>query len=50
LAPRLGYDRAAAIAKAAFASGKTIREVARKYLPDDELRILLDPRRMLGPE
>src|SRR5207302_341720 len=30
LAPRIGYDQAAAIAKEAFASGRTVREVARE--------------------
>jgi fumarate hydratase class II len=45
LAPRLGYDRAAAIAKEAFASGRTVREVAREQggLSADELAALLDP-------
>ncbi len=52
LAPRIGYDRAAAIAKEAFASGRTIREVAgeTKVLPDDELDRLLDGHRMTEPE
>ena len=48
LAPVVGYDAAAKIAKEAFASGKTVRAVARahKLLADDELDRLLDPRRM----
>jgi fumarate hydratase class II len=48
LAPVVGYDAAAKIAKEAFTSGKTVREVARahKLLADDELDRLLDPRRM----
>ncbi|WP_214401306.1 class II fumarate hydratase [Pseudonocardia lacus] len=51
LTPRLGYDEAAAIAAEARRSGRTIREVARERtdLPDDELRELLDPRRMTEP-
>ncbi|MCO1659899.1 class II fumarate hydratase [Pseudonocardia humida] len=51
LAPRLGYDEAAAIAAEARRSGRTIREVARERtdLPEDELRELLDPRRMTAP-
>jgi fumarate hydratase class II len=45
LAPRLGYDRAAELAHEAFASGRTLLEVARerRVLPDDELARLLDP-------
>ena len=48
LAPVIGYDRAAAIAKQAHESGRTVREVAmaEKVLPDDELDRLLDPRPM----
>ena len=44
LVPKIGYDRAAAIAKQAFESGKTIREIAleEKILPADELAELLD--------
>jgi len=52
LAPAIGYDRAADIAKAAHKSGRTIREVAReqKVLADDELDRLLDPRRQTGQD
>jgi len=51
LVPRIGYDRAAEIAKEAEATGKTIREVARGrgVLPDDELEALLDPKRQIEP-
>jgi fumarate hydratase class II len=51
LAPRLGYDVAAAIAKKAFAEGKTARAVAREMnvLPDGELDALLDARAMTEP-
>jgi fumarate hydratase class II len=51
LAPRIGYDAAAAIAKEAFASGRTVREVARERtdLGEDELTELLDPVRMTEP-
>jgi fumarate hydratase class II len=50
LAPRIGYDAAAALAKEAHATGKTIRELAmeKKVLPKDELDKLLDPRRQTG--
>jgi fumarate hydratase class II len=51
LAPRIGYDAAAEIAKEAERSGRTLREVARErgVLPDPELDALLDPRNQLGP-
>jgi fumarate hydratase class II len=48
LAPVIGYDRAAAIAKQAHETGKTVRQVAlaEKVLPEEELNQLLDPRPM----
>ena len=49
LAPVIGYDRAAALAHEAHRTGRTIREVARGILPDAELDLLLDPRRMTEP-
>jgi len=51
LAPRIGYDAAAAIAKEAMATGKTVRELCleKRVLPADELARLLDPRAMTGP-
>jgi fumarate hydratase class II len=50
LAPVIGYDAAAAIAKESFDTGKTVRELCRekKILPPDELDRLLDPRRQTG--
>jgi fumarate hydratase class II len=52
LAPLVGYDTAAAVAKEAHASGRTVREVARdKALLDAEtLDRALDPRAMTEPE
>lgn len=49
LAPSLGYDRAAELAKQAYEEGKTIRELllADKVLPEDELNRLLDPETMI---
>ncbi len=46
LAPKIGYDRAAEIAKEAFATGRTVRELAREkgVLPEDELERALDAR------
>jgi fumarate hydratase, class II len=51
LVPKIGYDAAAAIAKEAHRTGRTVREVARetKLVTDEELDRLLDPRRMTGP-
>jgi fumarate hydratase, class II len=51
LAPAIGYDAAARIAKEALTSGKTIREVARERtkLSPQELDRLLDPARMTQP-
>jgi fumarate hydratase class II len=50
LAPVLGYDQAAAIAKAAYESGRTVREVAREMsgLTEPELNRLLDPAIQAG--
>jgi len=47
LAPLVGYDRAAEIARRAETEGKSVRQVASedKLLPDDVLERLLDPRR-----
>jgi fumarate hydratase class II len=43
LVPKIGYDKAAALAKRAYDTGKTIREVAlaEKVLSEDELNTLL---------
>ena len=51
LAPIIGYDKAADIAKESFKTGKTVREIARerKLMPDAELDKALDPRRMTSP-
>jgi len=51
LAPHIGYDRAAEIAKRASAEGKTIREIALEegMLSQAELDRILDPRRQTEP-
>jgi fumarate hydratase, class II len=51
LAPAIGYEQAAAIAKTAAASGSTIREAAREQtdLSEEELDRLLDPAAMTEP-
>ena len=50
LAPHIGYDRAAEVAKEAYRSGRTVRQVAEEWevLPRDALSEVLDPRRMTG--
>ncbi len=52
LAPVIGYDAAAKIAKEAYTSGRTVREVALELagLPVDELDRLLDAMRMTEPD
>jgi fumarate hydratase class II len=52
LAPIIGYDKAAEIAKESFKTGKTVREIARekKLMPDAELDKVLDPKRMTTPQ
>jgi len=51
LAPVIGYDAAAKIAKESFTTGKTVREVARahKVVPEEKLKKILDPWRMTEP-
>jgi fumarate hydratase class II len=51
LAPEIGYERAAALAKEAANQGKTIREVAREQtdLSDADLDRILDPASMTAP-
>jgi fumarate hydratase class II len=51
LAPVIGYDAAAKIAKESFTTGKTVREVAlsHKVLPPEKLAKILDPWRMTEP-
>jgi fumarate hydratase class II len=51
LAPLIGYDKAAAIAKEAYATGMTVRQVAREHqvLSDAELDQALDPMSMTRP-
>jgi fumarate hydratase class II len=51
LAPKIGYDRAAEIAKESAKTGRTVREIAReqKVLPEKELERALDPVAMTKP-
>jgi fumarate hydratase class II len=51
LAPKIGYDRAAEIAKESARTGKTVRQLAleKKVLPEAELKAALDPVAMTEP-
>jgi fumarate hydratase class II len=50
LAPEIGYEKAAALVKEAYATGRTIRGVAREKsgLLEDRLNSLLDPHSQVG--
>jgi fumarate hydratase class II len=52
LAPIIGYDKAAEIAKESFKTGKTVRQVAleKKLMSESELNKALDPKRMTQPQ
>jgi fumarate hydratase class II len=52
LNPYIGYEQAARLAKEAFASGETIRNLCRTQgiLPEATLREALDPMRMTEPQ
>jgi len=52
LNPLIGYSQAAKLAKEAFASGQTIRELCRQknILPEDQLSEALDPWKMTEPQ
>jgi fumarate hydratase class II len=51
LAPEIGYDEAAKLAKQAFISGRTIRELAlERGMDEAEVDRLLDPAAMTEPE
>jgi len=51
LAPRLGYDACAKIAKSAHRNGTTLREeaVGAGYVTNDEFDALVRPENMIGP-
>jgi fumarate hydratase class II len=51
LNPYIGYEKAAALAKEAFKTGKTIRELCREQsiLPEDQLDAALNPWSMTEP-
>jgi fumarate hydratase class II len=51
LNPHIGYEKAAKLAKEAFATGKTIRQLCREQgvLPEETLKEALDPWSMTEP-
>ncbi len=51
LAPIIGYDKAAEIAKESAKTGQTVREICRnrRILPEAELEKALDPFEMTKP-
>jgi fumarate hydratase class II len=51
LAPEIGYDAAAAIAKESHKTGKTVRQIAleKRILSKERLNEILDPMRMTMP-
>jgi fumarate hydratase, class II len=52
LAPKIGYDAAATIAKEAHKKGTTLREeaVGGGFVTEEEFEEIVDPKKMLGPE
>jgi len=52
LNPHIGYEKASALAKEAFKTGKTIRELCTEQdiLPPDVLKEALDPMSMTEPQ
>jgi len=51
LAPKIGYDKAARIAKAAHAKGTTLREEAIRsgFVTAEEFDKVVDPKKMVRP-
>ena len=52
LAPKIGYDATAKIAKEAHKKGTTLREeaVGGGFVTEEEFEEIVDPKKMLGPE
>ena len=50
LVPKIGYDKAAEIAKQAFENGTTLKEETLKtgLISNDEFKVLMDPKNMIG--
>jgi fumarate hydratase class II len=52
LAPSIGYDKAAKIAKAAHEQGITLREaaIASGWVNEEDYNRIVRPEKMLGPD
>jgi fumarate hydratase class II len=52
LAPKIGYDNAAKIAKGAHRNGTTLKQeaVGGGYVSAEEFDAIVDPKKMIGPE
>ena len=52
LAPRIGYEKSASLAKEALRTGKTIRQICldQEILPANELDLALEPMQMTEPK
>ena len=52
LAPKIGYDNAAKIAKNALKKGKKLKEVAVKtgLINEKEYDLIVNPIKMIGPD
>ena len=52
LAPEIGYEKTARLVQEAYATGRTLREVAREKagIPEKRLAALLDPQLQAGPD
>jgi fumarate hydratase class II len=52
LAPKIGYDKAAHIAKTAHKKGTTLKEeaVGGGHVTEEEFHAAVDPSKMIGPD
>jgi fumarate hydratase class II len=52
LAPKIGYDKAAEIAKTAHKRGTTLKEEALRlgYVSAEDFDAIVRPEKMIGPE
>ena len=52
LAPKIGYDKAAKIAKKALKNGTRLKEEAVKsgLISEKEFDFLIDPKKMISPD
>ena len=52
LSPKIGYDKAAKIAKIAYKNGTTLKEEAIKsgLVTEKEYKKIVDPKKMVGPQ